>query len=990
MIRNCKSISRRYFRTLIHFLILCPALLWEKEALAYFPPNRHFTAENGLPGSEVHALLQDKQGYMWFATENGVCRYNGYEFTTFTTHEGLTDNVVFRMIGDHKGRVWFSTFSKGICYYDNGKFFPAPVNDQVIKICGNSWVQSMYVDKGDTLWFTVRSKPRVIFRVWNNKLYSDSISIAGNYTDNGKLVKKLEGGFLYEGARFEGRFVKEEDISVKREKDLISISAPGAEITACIAMPGGSFIAATPYNLVEFRDESVTKYTKRSTRNINSLYFDKYGNLWEGSTDGVYCYPGGKLDEEKAVRYFEGKAISSVMQDSEGNYWFATLQEGVYFVPSFTFGLFDTQNGLKEDKITALTVGKGNVWFCTYSGYLYKAGIDLKPQEIVYASKPSYQYDMLAHPGGRIWLASLHVIDKDKPLGFAVGVIQNVKAFAESRDGGIWIGSASGFVKMKDEKIVEEHRWDVFNQRVLAIYEDKEGVTWLGTLRGLFRYDGKEIVHHTGWPVLEDADIQVITQTPRGSLVFGTNGQGIFICQGNCIMQVSRELNGIASNNVRSIYADSDTLLWAATNKGLSRIVIGKDKEISVTNFTMYNGLPSNEINRVSRSGKYIFLATNKGVAYFDPVTMHEEDQPPRIHITGTRINQADTSFTGKMTLNYDENNLIFSFQGISFRAPGNLIYHYRLEGSTGKWASTRDRSVQFSNLPPGDYAFYVTASSEEGMSTATPAVVRFTIKEHFTSTWWFLLLAVLAGIALVSAAVWLVIRSMKSKMEIERRIILSEQKALRSQMNPHFIFNAMNSIQFFISENEKKLAGIFLSKFSLLMRNILDNSMHTLISLEEELACVKIYLELEKLRFGQKFNYTLDIDEAIMLSEVQVPSMLIQPYVENAIWHGLMPKESSGHLMIKLTQHNDDLYCIIEDNGIGRERSAEINSRRQKRHKPAGMKNIEERVQLVNTICKINMKVMVTDVTSNGEVTGTRVELYIPSIHKLRENNLS
>jgi LytS/YehU family sensor histidine kinase len=194
--------------------------------------------------------------------------------------------------------------------------------------------------------------------------------------------------------------------------------------------------------------------------------------------------------------------------------------------------------------------------------------------------------------------------------------------------------------------------------------------------------------------------------------------------------------------------------------------------------------------------------------------------------------------------------------------------------------------------------------------------------------------------------------------------------------MNPHFIFNALNSVNQFISQNDERTANKFLSEFSRLMRLVLENSQEDFISLQKEEEIISLYIKLEHYRFRDKFDYTVRIDEDLSKDTIEVPPMLIQPYIENAVWHGLRYKESKGKLDIHIGKSSHGLKVEITDNGIGRKKSAELKTENQKKHNSTGLKNIEERLKILNTVYKTNYQVQVYDLPLN---TGTSVIITIP-----------
>ena len=466
-------------------------------------------------------------------------------------------------------------------------------------------------------------------------------------------------------------------------------------------------------------------------------------------------------------------------------------------------------------------------------------------------------------------------------------------------------------------------------------------------------------------------------------LLVGTRVNGIIVKSPDSIFNINKN-TGLSSNMIRTIFVDNDSVIWVGTNKGLSKISItNKDKfTYKIKNYTIWEGLPSNEINEIRRSGKFLWVATNKGLASFNPDKLLKSVLPPKVHFVGISVNDKDTLLTDTFQLKYNQNNITFRFKGISYKGPGDITYSIMLKGSDRNFIKTKNTSARYTGLQPGNYTFCVYACNTIGNWNKKPITINFTIKKHSTQELWFILLTIVIGTIVLLGIFLFILRYQKKKEETKRELLLSEQKSILSQMNPHFIFNSLNSIQYFILKKDEAAADLYLAKFSSLMRRVLENSKCNTITLREQLETLKIYLDLEKLRFEDKFDYQFNIDPSIDEDDICIPPMLIQPYLENAIWHGLMLKKTKGLLKLNIEKNNNaSILFTIEDNGIGREKAGEI-SKSRKHHKSTGMKNIEKRIALMNKIYKSDMKVKIIDLYNDKhEPIGTKVELYIPLI---------
>ena len=343
-----------------------------------------------------------------------------------------------------------------------------------------------------------------------------------------------------------------------------------------------------------------------------------------------------------------------------------------------------------------------------------------------------------------------------------------------------------------------------------------------------------------------------------------------------------------------------------------------------------------------------------------------------------------DTVFSQGTKLDYDMNNLSFNYSGICLTNPQRVKYSHILEGFDKKWSPVGyERIATYSNLPPGNYTFKVKCTNNEGLWTGVPAQFLFTVKTPFWKTIWFYVSLSLIFITGLIISIRMRIKNIeikeRQKTELNKKIANIELQALRAQMNPHFIFNTMSSIQHYIANNETDAALKYLAKFAKLMRSIIGNSKQQMIAISEELNAIQLYLELEVMRFTDKFEYKIIVDEEIDQNYDRIPSMLIQPYVENAIAHGLLPKEGQGKILIHLQKQMDSILCTIQDNGIGRERSKEFKKNRVQQHKSMGMSITQERLDILNSSLNRNLNAQIEDLYDNGIPAGTKVQIIIP-----------
>ena len=382
---------------------------------------------------------------------------------------------------------------------------------------------------------------------------------------------------------------------------------------------------------------------------------------------------------------------------------------------------------------------------------------------------------------------------------------------------------------------------------------------------------------------------------------------------------------------------------------------------------------------------------------------------PSTIYFSALNINYKPfTLSTGvnnlrDLSLSYDQNSISIETGIIDYYSMGksHLRYELEAEGKTAEWQyGPAYFTIRYDGLRPGNYRLVLQSSNASNEFTGLEKILNIKISPAFWDTWWF---RIITGILLVGGFYTAIRYRLNQKFrlklestekekqladmrqstaELKQQTTELEMQALRAQMNPHFIFNSLNSINRFILQNNRLQASEYLTKFSRLVRLILLNSQSALISLENEIESVKLYLSLEALRFNDHFEYKLSVDPDLDISVLKVPSMIIQPYIENAIWHGLMHKKEKGQLDIELSREEDHLYFKITDNGIGRGQSAALASKSATLHKSMGLSITARRIAMLQSGNYKGSSVVINDlVNEEGSAAGTEVVIKIPVI---------
>ncbi len=340
------------------------------------------------------------------------------------------------------------------------------------------------------------------------------------------------------------------------------------------------------------------------------------------------------------------------------------------------------------------------------------------------------------------------------------------------------------------------------------------------------------------------------------------------------------------------------------------------------------------------------------------------------------------SSFSQSKTSKGPENVVIgldYDDDAVSFYFPGGDLYEYKLNGSDANWSSVKDSVLQFSNLAAGDYILFIR---KRGASEQDSFRYPFRVESSARTNWE--LIGGVSGLMLLSLFLFYkfytaTLQNVKqSKAELKQKLVEMEMKALRAQMSPHFIFNSLNSINRYIVKSDPETASAYLTKFAKLIRLILENSNHKIISLEQELNALKLYIELEAFRFNKKFSYSLSVSPDVDSTTLGIPPMVIQPFIENAIWHGLLHKDSPGNLQISIVRSGNGIQCVILDNGVGRKKASELKSKSVSQDKSFGMKITADRLNMIRGNNKISTVEIVDLEDEQGKASGTKVILEI------------
>ncbi len=902
------------------------------------PPFINYNEQNGLSTSVIYGLFQDSEDNIWFCTNSGAVKFNGNKLTPYKKKDGLSGNEVFKIFEDSQHRLWFMTASGLLSYYKDKKIYNEKDHPVFSQLKIRYFISDIREDQFHNIWI-IPDKGNVYAISGNLKSFRE----VPLQTTNGIFFSFKGGDYL---SATQGIYAIGAEIN---KVDFLNFSSAPQNARHCFS---DNFVYTGRNQKVEMYDMQNKRASFFETAdlpaNLNSIsVIDSFIYICSGKGLSLY----NKRDHKKAGQFFSTVNVSHVLKDKEGSLWISTLNEGVMYIPNMRVNFLKSPGYFNGNKVLKLN-GLGNHVIIGQSNskadYYYRGVLKhiITPEE---TRGEGRTYTIKANQADSSFTISNQSGLTQFPLKGKISYMENVAmlAYADFNDDSVYVSTPSVLGKFP-KKITPNYFSKGLNPFVFdsiradVLYFDKtDSVLYAGNKTGLHLYKDRKKIQHR-YASFNGLSFTDIDKDGQGIFIATTLGDGVFFFNKDTVLNLN-EKSGLTDNMCTSLFMQNDSTVWVSTLNGLNRILYnysdGEFTGIKIRNFYRNDGLPSNYINDIYIYGDSVWLATNIGLAVFNEKDLPSYSYSPKMVIEAFKANDVyrPVFSSARISLDRNSNNIVIEFNCRTFKNAVSVLYKYKLAGLNSNWIVTRNNQVDFTGLPPGKYEFAVYAYSLNENWKSNIERIYFTIKPAYWETTWFrILLAtiILLGIALL---VFYQFRKVKNKFTLQKKIINYEkemleleQQALRLQMNPHFIFNALNSIQYTILSGKQNDAYNSLELFSSLIRGILENSKYKFIALEDEIEILKIYIQIEAKRFSSDFNYEVRIDPEIDLSSIKIPPMLIQPFVENSIWHGLMPKtEGDKKLILSFTGTDDAIICKVEDNGIGRNKAAAMKSKK-------------------------------------------------------------
>jgi hypothetical protein len=934
-----------------------------------------YDVKEGLAGSVVYHGVEDKDGFLWFATETGVSRFDGTHFRNFTMADGLPDNEIIKLFVDSKNRVWMMPFRSSICYYWKGKIYNQE-NDSLLKrlsITG-SVVDILEDREGNIVITDILS----IFFIMAEQQVKKVKDFAGTH------MAPIAMGLNKAGHISILTQLPNNDISIldyDARGTLIRKQAfPYRPIMLHAAYLSGRLQIFRERNkLIFLTDSQPTSKTTDLPASFNSISViaDSLCSINTGNGAIFYDIQAGKISRH----VLQGRNINATFRDSEGNSWFLTSGTGIFRVGSFELNNITFLDGPKMDlPVFCLT----RIDSLIYAGSERSLVFTITPKHLaVHAhriEKTSFNIkitSIVEFPRGRIKLGTNNEILDMKQPDLRLRRNLSIKSLFVYRDS-LLASIHTGVLLLSENLADKELIWWIRSTCSYVLND----VIYNGTLNGLYRLDS---IGKMTWlgdrHVLLRSRVADMKGSKDGILWIATQGTGLVGYKDGKVLYSIRKKDGLSSDNCRKVFISGNDV-WVGTDKGINRIqwLHGQYK---ITPFTSADGLISDVINAIYVDSSQVYAGTPAGLTTFD-VDKIALNSSCRLRMTGLQANNNIWAYdTTGFSLPPNNNAIRFDYIGISYRSAGDISYRYRLVGLNDNWQTTRETYLSYPSLPSGDYELQLIATNKFGVESEMVRIPFLVEKRLWEKTWFRLLVLLIVAVLVwifVASRIRKIRRQNDEKIQINNRMTELEQMALKAQMNPHFIFNSLNSVQQYVIDKDLRGANKFITEFSRLIRLTLDISSKTKISIYEEISYLTTYLELEKTKFEDHFSYSVVLSPGLDPSEWFIPPMILQPYVENCIRHGVRyRKDKLGHIKLLFSLNGQYLICQIEDNGVGRQKAGLYKSEMAIEYQSKGMTLTAKRIEMLNKNQPFPVLINIEDLETNHIPAGTRVTLQFP-----------
>ncbi|HEY8401937.1 MAG TPA: histidine kinase [Cytophagaceae bacterium] len=949
-------------------ILFCWFLLLSHLSNAQYPRYFSYDNERGLPANEVYSIVQDNKGFIWLGCGAGLIKYDGIRYISYQSPEQKSRSVTGLTISS-SGTLYCYNFKSQIFYLkgDSLTELPDPGLEDIINMTadtkGNLFVShldgiSSYNEK-EKIW-TLIYQPQKTSPYDKNR----PVCKASRITDKDELYFICTEG-IGQGST-KGTLLNKQPLLntiSPRKLDLVEYRDTlwifGKESNQIYHYHNGTLSSIPSQKL-----QSILH-----NRKINIARVLQDNKLWICTYKGIICYDAAK---DSVNLFYPEIAFSDCISDREGNYWFSTLQEGVLRVPNLHYIVWNKDYGLlANDRLSKIANDNKHVYFTTATGIIgqvntytyelktYNTGLNADIQSFDYDSKDR-----------TLWFnQNNHMFSLNNAiLNSTINEVQAVKAR----------------YKVDDDVFLASSHGTFLNNQLINNYWAREilhtppsQTIWIASNNGLLRFRKNEKHWKLHDTLLVGRQILTLTQDTINQQVYALTFDGHIyqITSDNTINAINILPKGILPVKIKFY----DHCLYLATNHGVWILNL---HSLSWQKINRLAGIASDNIQDIAIVHKTLWLSTGKGLQKI-PLSFTNDNAEARLYIKKISINDSSTSDASGIILNYGQALMLYP-EAALYNCQEEFQYLYRIRNIDSTWASlpSNIERIELQNIPSGNFEIEVKVTDCLGRDSNTLVIDGY-VNPPFWRTWWFILSEVVC--ISLGAILYLrhKIRQLKEKqlkeiaqLNIENELRVAQQRALIAQMNPHFIFNVLNSIKSYIYKNDKEKALNYLDDFSNLVRTVLEMSNIQYTTLDTELKILKLYIELEAMMLADEFHYQIEIDHSLEINQLKFPALILQPFIENSFKHGLRSKKGKKCLYISANSIAEDIVQIaLTDNGIGRKKAEENNHENIFKRVSFATNAIKHRIELINKEGLLHMNVETIDMYDNeSKSIGTKI----------------
>lgn len=912
----------------------------------------HYTDRDGLPSNEVYGIAIDKKGYLWAATDKGLSKFDGNKFENYTSLKGLKDNVFFNIQSFSSGRIWLWAYNMRFNYIENGEIKTYKYNHVLEKLITPKYLGITLAEgKEEKMFFFLTNK---YFSINKEGLveYYDKIIFGGEY-----IITFKNGNMTNEGLK---------SIDLK----LLGDEKWASEVNPIVLLYANNDVYLHRDNEIKVlkKDGSVS-YRKFDSQIVN-ICVDNAGRLWMSFFGENYLGIFNDLESEPTIVL--KNASGKLLKDEVGNIWFSNSYSGLYkfpnnFVVSYTVPA--------QNIIASLIPYKKNLILETYNNLAFnfdikKKSVNSMEPNALNTWKSNYFNEIDFGANDKLSFYGNKMLFGDNSSLGLVG-----RSFVKmSINEYVYVGvSGIGVYDSKKKSPIQVIAPQESTNKDIFVFSKSD--IYIASITGLKYYNGRKTSEVQLPSELMSEHIQCLNAIDN-CLIVGTKGKGIFLYayKDKKVTNIyNQNISKNLPNSINCFYVSGKNL-WVGTNVGIFLFEFQNNSLIYKNKININNGLAYNDVTILSIKNDILYAITQN---VLNEINLKNPDlflniRPSKPEILFVTAGQNRFLSMSKIVTNYTENDIEINFNAPFLFDKSRLYFKYKLDHYQAIWDSTQDTKIRFKNLPPGNYFFRIYASFDNGKMISDETVIHIIVLQPFYRKIWFFILIGFLSLIVIFLIILLYLYNKNRNHKRIQELNEFKQKSIRAQLKPHFIFNTLNSIQNFVIKNKMEAATDFIEKFAKLTRYVLDSSDKEMMPISKELDILKNYMEIEQERF-KNFEFSFDIDENIDINKYKIPSLLLQPIVENSIWHGFQGSNRNGLINITLSATNNDAIEItVTDNGKGRQKQ-------KSGHNSKGLDLIHSRLNLLNSS---KTKIEILDrFDSENQPLGTQVTITIPLI---------